>query len=193
MDQDFLLVQKMKSGDEAALESFVRKYYPTILSYCRCHISSQDLAEDLTQETFEHFFRALSNYRHYGKAVNYLYVIAGNLCRNQYAKKRELLLDGRSRADEEESPWEALEELASVENADAATDPIFQAETRLDLERAMRRLPDELREVLILHYFQDLKQKEIARILDIGLPLVKYRIRKAKEELGSILGEGEKT
>ncbi len=35
MDLDLLLIQRMKSGDNAAIESFIRKYYPQILQYCR--------------------------------------------------------------------------------------------------------------------------------------------------------------
>lgn len=38
MDEDFLLVQKMRMGDEKAFESFVTKYYPAILKYCQIHI-----------------------------------------------------------------------------------------------------------------------------------------------------------
>lgn len=54
---------------------------------------------------------------------------------------------------------------------------------RLDMEQALHSLPEELREVVILYYFQELKQKEIAKILGIGLPLVKYRLKRAKEML----------
>ena len=45
---------------------------------------------------------------------------------------------------------------------------------------------------MILHYFQELKLREIAGMLRIGLPLVKYRLRRAKEELAKLLGEEEK-
>ena len=60
---------------------------------------------------------------------------------------------------------------------------------RLDMEEALRRLPGELREILILYYFQERKQREIADILGIGLPLVKYRLKQAKEQLGELLGK----
>lgn len=90
MDKDFLLIRKMKHGDENAMETFVYQYYPQILQYCRYHISDLGYAEDLVQETFEHFFRSLAKYEHHGKAINYLYVIAGNLCRDFYRKKRDL-------------------------------------------------------------------------------------------------------
>ena len=59
MDLDLLLIQRMKSGDNTAIESFIRKYYPQILQYCRLHVHDPGYAEDLTQETFEHFFRSL--------------------------------------------------------------------------------------------------------------------------------------
>lgn len=173
MDSDFLLIWKMKSGDENAMESFVRKYYPVIRKYCRYHVFDSSDAEDLTQDTFEHFFRALGTYRHGGKALPYLYTIAGNLCRNFYGKKRETFMD----------PMEA--EKAAGENP---VDGICQ---RIDMEQALARLPAELKEVVILYYFEELKQREIAEILNIGLPLVKYRIGRAKEELKKLLGEEE--
>lgn len=54
---------------------------------------------------------------------------------------------------------------------------------RLDIEQAVRKLPEELREVAILSFFQELKQREIAELLQIKLSLVKYRIGRAKELL----------
>lgn len=166
MDADFLLLHRMRNGEIQAIEDFVQKYYPRILRYCHLHIQDTGFAEDLTQETFARFFRSLGQYRHYGKAANYLYVIAGNLCRD-YHKKPEAI------------PMEELPEQ-----------PVYQMETldlRLDVHRALEQLPSELREVTILYFFQELRQKEIARILGIGLPLVKYRIRRAKELLERLL------
>ncbi len=172
MDADFLLLHRMKHGDDQAIEDFVRKYYPMILRYCHLHIQDTGYAEDLTQETFTRFFRTLSQYQHYGKAANYLYVIAGNLCRD-YHKKTEVI------------PMEELPEQ-----------PVYPMETldlRLDVHRALALLPPELREVTILYFFQELKQKEIARILGISLPLVKYRIRRAKELLEQLIGTEDAT
>ena len=172
MDADFLLLHRMKHGDDQAIEDFVRKYYPMILRYCHLHIQDTGYAEDLTQETFVRFFRTLNQYQHYGKAANYLYVTAGNLCRD-YHKKPEVI------------PMEELPEQ-----------PVNQMEAldlRMDVHRALEQLSPELREVTILYFFQELKQKEIARILGIGLPLVKYRIRRAKELLEQLIGKEDAT
>lgn len=164
MDPDVLLIRRMKAGEDAAIEEFVKKYYPKILRYCRLKVGNG--AEDVTQETFEKFFRTFHRYRAYGKAANYLYVIAANACRDYYRAKRELSL--------EEAP-------ERVEN------PIPRAEQALDIERAVMRLPPELRETAILYFFQQRKQREIAEILGIGLPLVKYRVRRARELLSDEL------
>ena len=80
MDLDFLLIRKMKQGDDEAFELFIHKYYKDILSYCKYHCADKGYAEDLTQETFIRFFTKLSFYHHKGKMKNYLYTIANNLC-----------------------------------------------------------------------------------------------------------------
>ena len=168
----FLLLHRMRNGDDHAIEDFVRKYYPRVLRYCHLHIYDTGYAEDLTQETFARFFRTLSQYQHYGKAANYLYVIAGNLCRDYHRKQEEI-------------PVEELPEQ-----------PVYQMEDldlRMDVHQALEQLPPELREVTILYFFQELKQKEISKILGIGLPLVKYRIRRAKELLEQLIGKEDTT
>ena len=168
MDSDFLLIQKMKIGDEQAIDAFVHKYYPVILQYCRLHVRDYGHAEDVTQETFEHFFRTLSRYQHYGKAANYLYVIAANACKDYYRKKDEPAM--------EIMPEHAFSKTENLEEY-------------IDVRMALDSLPPEIKETAILYFCQEIKQKEIAKILGIGLPLVKYRIRKARELLSEYLGK----
>lgn len=168
MDADFLLVHRMYQGDEGAIEEFVTKYYPVITRYCRFHLPDQGEAEDVTQEVFARFFATLPTYRHYGKAANYLYVIAGNLCRDSCRKIRPIPL--------EEVPEEGWEMTPALDQ-------------RMDVRRALERLPPELRETAVLYFCQELPQKSIAKILGIGLPLVKYRIRRARELLVKLLGK----
>lgn len=48
VDTDFLLIRKMKQGDDDAIDLFVRKYYPDILAYCKYHYFDVEYAEDLT-------------------------------------------------------------------------------------------------------------------------------------------------
>ena len=164
MDEDMRLIRKMQAGNESAIERFVTKYYPDILNYCFRHLPSQQDAEDITQETFARFFRHFERYRHYGKAKNYLYVIARHLCADYY---------------HEISPPLSIPEFP----------PSTNVEIRMDLAAALAQLDPALREVIILHYFQGLKFREIADILSVGLPLVKYRHARAKSQLQDLLRE----
>lgn len=158
MDQDFLLIREMKRGNEKAMETFVRRYYSQILRYCNFHCADRALAEDLTQETFLRFFRALAGYMYKGKTLNYLYSIARNLCIDQREKSREIVT--------EDIPEKGEERMGEVDE-------------RLVMEEALRQLPEALREVIVLRFFQELKLGEIAKILNIGVPTVKYRLKKA--------------
>lgn len=168
MDSDILLVQRMRNGDERAIELFVKKHYAGILRYCCLHIHDRNDAEDVAQETFEHFFRSFGNYCHVGKVRNYLYVIASNCCKDFYRKKKEL----------------PMEELP-----DPGDGGMEDVDRWLDVRRSVDALPQELKETAILFFFQGMKQADIGKILGIGLPLVKYRIRKAKEILVKQLGQ----
>lgn len=170
MDTDFLLIWNMKKGNEEAFDVFVRKYYDEILKYCSYHCSDREYAEDLVQETFVHFFAKLSDYRHIGKAKNFLYTIAGNLCKNYHKKiKDEIMVDS--------------EMLNLMDTVEFTSDLL----TKMEVEDALKHMPDELREVVVLYYFQNLKLSEIADILKIGLPLVKYRMKQAKIQLKKYL------
>lgn len=169
MISDFLLIQKIRNGDNRAGNEFVKKYYPLIYQYCFLHIHDRDCAEDMTQETFVRFFEAVMNRTDIAKVKSYLYRVAGNTVKNYYRKKKELL----------------LEKLPDTVENNAA-----DIEVRLDIERAVARLPDEIREITILFFFQGLKQKDISDLLGIKLSLVKYRVSKAKELLSKELEVG---
>jgi len=152
VDSDFLLIQKRKMGSEQAIDLFVWKYYPSILKYCHLHIRDDGDAEEMAHETFERFFWNFHGHQHCGKAVNFLYVIAANCCKDYYRKRREIVTD--------ELPEQTDN---SMENMDW-----------IDARIAIDKLPDEIREAAILFFFHELKQKEISKTLGIGLPLVKY-------------------
>lgn len=167
-------------GDERAIEEFVLKYYPQILKYCRGHMDDYGYAEDMTQETFVRFFRNLDRYQDYGKMANYLYVIAGNLCRDYYRKKgriaREVLVEA------------SMAVLKGEASGDAGRD-MKNPDLRMDVRFALESLPEELREVAVLYFLQERKQKDVARILGISVPLVKYRIRKIREIFMAYFGK----
>lgn len=162
---DFLLIQKMKQGNEQAFDTFVRKYYNEILKYCSYHCYDTEYAEDLTQETFVNFFAKLSDYHFQGKTKNYLYTIAGNLCKNHYKKKKDIPMD-----DEELLAYGMSNDMEQI------VDKMF-------IDSAINSLPKELKEVIVLYYLDELKISEIAEKLQISVSLTKYRLTNARKQL----------
>ncbi len=166
MDLDFLLIEKIKNGNDEAGEQLVKKYYAPIFQYCFLHLHDRECAEDITQETFLRFFESVTTYTERGKVKSYLYCIAGNRIKNYYKKKKEIL------------PGE-MPEIPSGNTG--------EIETRLDIERAIENLPENLKETTILYFFQGMKQREIADMLNITVSLVKYRIKEARRILKEYL------
>lgn len=123
MHVDFLLIFKMKMGNDMAIDIFVQKYYHTILKYCCLHIGDYGYAEDMVQETFKHFFRTFSQYHHYEKALNYLYAIAANVCKD-YLRKGKVIKENEITS--EQFP----EQSDSMEN-------IEHLDVRMDLKNAL--------------------------------------------------------
>lgn len=137
---DVILILQMKQGDEQAFDKFVRKYYGDILSYCKYHCLDQTEAEDLTQETFLRFMNNIQSYQHIGKAKNYLYVIAGNLCKNHVKK------------------WKAdCVEKEVLERKLISDGGIPKQEKQIYVKQALEQMNPELKEIIIMFYFQDFK------------------------------------
>lgn len=167
MYSDLVLIRKMKQGDDAAFDIFVHKYYEKILLYCQYHCADREYAQDLTQETFVRFFTKLPTYHYRGKNLNFLYTIASNLCKDYLKKRKELSLQEDQTTGENSGAERQMEDVVN----------------RIVVEQALERLPAELKETIILYYFKGLKLTEIAATLQIGLPLVKYRLKRAKKQL----------
>lgn len=147
------------------LEKIIRKYYDEIFRYCYHHVASHAMAEDLCQDTFVSFIEHYGEYRHEGKAKNYLYTVAKNKCRDYYKKKAPL----------------CMEEVPEQETVQSVEDTII-------IKQMVMNLPEEFREAVMLRYFQNLKYKDIAAILKVSTSLAKYKVKKGLELLAEMEG-----
>ena len=121
----------------------------------------------MCQDTFVSFIEHYGEYRHEGKTKNYLYTIAKNKCKDYYKKKTPLFM--------EEVPEQEV--VQSIEES-------------IVIRQMVMNLPEELREAVVLRYFQNLRYKDIAAILKVSSSLAKYRVKKGLEMLSEMEGGG---
>lgn len=165
-DEELLVAAK--DGDEAAVEVLFRRYLPAVM---RFFVNKVDQAEDLAQETFRAAHEGIHRFEGRSSFRAYLLGIAKNILYNFYRKKKR------------RGEHEDLEEL-SVEDMRQTPSRRFGAheQYRLLIE-ALRRLPSKIQIVIELRYWEDVRPKEIALMLNIPVGTVRTRIRRGKELL----------
>jgi RNA polymerase sigma-70 factor (ECF subfamily) len=171
---DAELIQRTSAGDRDAYEKLYKRYARSVFGLALRRLGDRGRAEDAVQETFASVWRSASTYKpERGPGAPWLYGVA-----------RNAIVD-RSRV-RAEPPAETPEE-ASLDPS--PEDRAEQAWTSWRVHRALEQLPDREREVLVLAYWSDLSQSEVAKRLDIPLGTVKTRTRSALQRLATILEE----
>lgn len=131
-----------------------------------------DLAEDLTQETFLKALLSLSDSHTNARA--WLYTVARNLLFNHLKKEKKL------------TDISELDSCNAAESDSLISDIIKKEETR-ELYLALERLSQTKREILLMHYFGGLPQKEIAAVLGLTPANVRVLTLRAKQEIKQII------
>ena len=169
------LIKRIEQGDVTAADELIKAYYPEILKYCIWHAPNKTLAEDATQETFLKAIRYMDKYVHRGMFRAFLYKIASNTCIDMWRKQESI------KEVPEGMEFEQME--MSYEESG-----FTEVQALLDLQRMIRILPEEQREIVILRFGHNLTIREIANILGIPFRTVQSRIRltlkKLKREYG---------
>ncbi|MBI3721467.1 MAG: RNA polymerase sigma factor, partial [Fimbriimonas ginsengisoli] len=165
-----LLVEGLRRGDRGASHRFFREYYPRVYRYLCWLTRHPETAADLAQETFIRAWRFLDQFDGRGPLRVWLHRIA----------HREFLRYLRSR--HAESSLEEAPEVAARTGAQLDA---------VELRDAIRKLPTEEGEVVLLHYLEGYECEEIALIVGAPSGTVKYRLSRARAHLRRELGEDD--
>ena len=183
-DTDEQLLIRLRDGDQGVFGPLVRRYERELYGYLRRYIGDDDLADDVFQNTFVQVFLKIRQYEPGRPARPWLYAIATNQAIDAMRKKNRRA-DRRADAlvapddDGEPRPLFELIPSADVDPSDRA-DRTEQAEL---VRAAVDRLPDLLRQVVLLAYFQGMKYRDIADTLEIPVGTVKSRLHAALVKL----------
>jgi RNA polymerase sigma-70 factor (ECF subfamily) len=184
-DED--LLARFRKGQTDAFGVLVGRYERELYGYLRRFVGDANLAEDVFQNTFLQLVVKIGQYEPGRPVRPWLYTIATNQAIDALRRKgrhQALSLDHHR---EESSNGDARSLMEALQSA--APGPLDRAEG-LELKERVRasvdRLPDFLRHVLILAYYQGLKYREIADILGIPVGTVKSRLHAALVKLNEM-------
>ena len=184
-DED--LLARFRKGQTEAFGALVGRYERELYGYLRRYLGDADLAEDVFQNTFLQLVVKIGQYEPGRPVRPWLYTIATNQAIDalrRHGRHQALSLD---RHREESANGEAHSLMESLpSDAPGPSDHAEGLELNERVRASVDRLPDFLRHVLILAYYQGLKYREIADILGIPVGTVKSRLHAALVKLNEM-------
>ena len=173
-----LMARYQARTDRAAFEALFKRWAGKLHAFFRRALwgggrGADEAANDLVQKTFLHVHRARADYDGARAFRPWLYTIALNVRREE----------GRRRSRQREVL--ALED----ESREPSVDPTTTTASDRLVRRALADLPDAQREVVVLHWYEELSFPEIAELVGATVPAVKVRAHRAYEALRERLGD----
>lgn len=170
-DQD-----KLQFTREATLEQLMKEYGTRILRLVYLFVKDRSLAEDIAQEVFVKVYRHLPDFRGESSIQTWLYRIAVNECKGHL----------RSWSFRNIFPRSIIQQAGytTVEQS------VMETEERADIARQVITLSPLYRQVIALHYYEDLTIAEIAEVLGTSEGTVRTRLHRARHQLKERIREG---
>ena len=176
---DELLLRRAQGGDPEAFEQLMQPLEQLVWRVCWHYTGNREATEDCGQETMIRIWRNLENYRGECALESWVYRIAANCCMDWLRKKK------RDRSVSVEPLRE--QGFDPADNAPGTEEQVVQKDERRRLREAIRQLPDDQREALILTQLEKVPYEEAARALGVSEGTVKSRVNRAKARLKEIL------
>jgi RNA polymerase sigma-70 factor (ECF subfamily) len=177
-DED--LLGRFCRGQTEAFGLLVRRYERELYGYLRRYLGDSSLAEDVFQNTFLQLYLKSGQYEAGRPVRPWLYTIATHQAIDALRRNARHQILSLEQKREDRADGELHNLLDALESrGPAPLDNVTAQERKERVRASVDRLPDFLREVVILAYYQGLKYREIAEILDIPVGTVKSRLHAA--------------
>ena len=159
-------------------ERVMNRYKDYIYNYAYYFSGSREQAEDLTQEVLLKIWRNVDSLGE-GPGKSWIHKVTKNHCIDWYKKRKQV--------DRSTLPFDADDPVMS-RGASHVEEDFERNDLMAEIEAAIARLPEALREIIILREIEEMKYEEISRLLDIPLNTVKVNIHRGRRFLREELG-----
>jgi RNA polymerase sigma factor (sigma-70 family) len=174
---DIELIQRILAGDETAFASLIRKYQKQVHALAWRKIGDFQIAEDIVQETFLQVYQKLETLNDPTQFSRWLHAIVNHLCIAWHRKNR-LQIQSLEETHTSEIETEAYSRYVAAEHVQTT------AEAQRDLvKKLLTKLRESDREVITLHYFEEMTSSEIGTFLGVSENTVKSRLHRARQRL----------
>lgn len=189
VETDEQLVARALAGARQAFETLVRRHRRPLVNYLFRQVGRQEAARDLAQEVFLKVYLSLASFDPQYRFKTWLYRIASNSAIDHLRKKNPATCSLHPDSREDGAP--GLDATLAA-NGPTPHDALRLRELEGRLEVAVRRLPPDFRQLILLRHRHHCRYDEIARIRELPIGTVKNRIFRAREilrgELADLLG-----
>lgn len=169
------IVQQVIAGNINQYSTLIERYQQKLFGYVTYLIYDHDMAADVVQDTFLKAYQSLRSFNPKFKFSSWLFRIAHNEAMN--AVKHQSKISIMSELPDDQLPFSVPAGIA---------EKIDQRILRRDVRHCLRQLAPKYREIIALHYFDDMKYAEIGRILKMPTSTVGIRLKRAKASLKDI-------
>mgnify|MGYP000300724089 CR=1 FL=1 len=180
---DVQLMSRLANGEDLALNVLMDRWGRRLNTFLYRMTGQQEVAVDLTQESFVRLYKARKRYRPKGEFSTYLFSIAANLARNHARWKSRHPTVSLDATNEDGVPL-VTEASDPSQRPDEHAD---SAERYQKVREALAALPPDLREAISLFVYEGMGYAEIAGIAGCSSKAVETRIYRARQLLKGIL------
>jgi len=182
-EPDVKLVKAAQKGDMVAFEELVARHRDKIYARAFSMLRNEEEATDLSQEAWVKAWQRLVQFQGEASFVTWMTRICINLCLDQLRKQKRVRTDSIEQMEEEVGGVERQMPIITPN----PTERLERGELRQRIDKALGQLSYEHRTVLILHEFEELEYKEIAKRMECSIGTVMSRLFYARRKMAALL------
>jgi len=179
------LVQAAQTGEMGAFEELVARHRDKIYARAYSMMRNEDVAIDLSREAWVKGWQRLRQFQGDSSFGTWMTRIVINLCLDQLRKQKRQRTESIEELDEESGGVERQMPVITPN----PTAQLERAELRQRIELALDRLSYEHRTVLVLHEFEEMEYKEIAKVMGCSIGTVMSRLFYARRKMAALLAD----
>lgn len=176
MDNGAGSYRRYLDGDESAFDEIVKELFDSLVFFIDRYVNDHHTAEDIASDAFSDLVVHKGRYNFKVSLKTYLFMIGRSRALN-YIKRRKLIR------------MEPLSEAETIEHWQTLEEQILSDQRKRAIHGALDRLPEDMRVVVHLKYFEGLSYEEMARVMKKSIKQVDNLLYRAKKSLRAILGE----